>query len=64
MASFFRRTREPRRRSFRLRFFRRASLALLATGFVWTAYLGFFYYPARAKALRLVAQELALPPAP
>jgi endonuclease/exonuclease/phosphatase family metal-dependent hydrolase len=55
MASFFRRTRKPSSRSFRLEFFRRTSLALLATGFVWTAYLGFFYYPAR---------ELALPPAP
>jgi len=61
---FFRRTRAPQGRSFRFRFFRRASLALLTTGFVWTAYLGFFYYPARAKALRLVAQELALPPGP
>lgn len=64
LASQFRRTPELRRRSFRLRFFRRTSLALLAAGFVWTAYLGFFYYPARAKALRLVARELALPPAP
>ncbi len=59
--SFFRRTRMLRSRSFRFRFFRRTSLALLVTGFVWTAYLGAFYYPARAKALRLVAQELALP---
>ena len=60
---FFRRTRAAGDggRSFRFRFFRRASLALLATGFVWTAYLGLFYYPARAKALRLVAGELALP---
>jgi endonuclease/exonuclease/phosphatase family metal-dependent hydrolase len=62
--SFFRRTREHRSRSYRYRFFRRTGLALLATGFVWTAYLGFFYYPARAKALRLVAQELALPASP
>jgi endonuclease/exonuclease/phosphatase family metal-dependent hydrolase len=38
---------------------RRAGFALLATGFVWSSYLGAFYYPARAKALRLVAQELA-----
>ena len=64
IASFFRRARDLRGRSFRLRLFRRTSLALLATGFVWTAYLGFFYYPARAKALRLVARELALPKAP
>ncbi|HEY0463234.1 MAG TPA: endonuclease/exonuclease/phosphatase family protein [Polyangiaceae bacterium] len=61
--SFFRRTREHQRHSFRFRFFRRTSLALLAIGFVWTSYLGAFYYPARAQALRLVAQELALPPA-
>jgi endonuclease/exonuclease/phosphatase family metal-dependent hydrolase len=38
---------------------RRTRFALLATGFVWTSYLGAFYYPARAKALRLVAEELA-----
>ncbi len=62
--SFFRRTRALQSRSFRFRFFRRTSLALLATGFIWTAYLGTLYYPARAKALLLVAQELALPPAP
>jgi len=60
----FRRTRAPHSRSFRFRIFRRTSLVLLATGFIWTAYLGCFYYPARAKALRLVARELALPPAP
>ena len=64
IVSFFRGTRGLQGRSFRLRFFRRMSLALLATGFVWTAYLGFFYYPARAKALRLVAGELAQPPMP
>jgi endonuclease/exonuclease/phosphatase family metal-dependent hydrolase len=61
---FFRRTREFPSRSFRFRFFRRMSLALLATSFVWTVYLGVLYYPARAKALRLVAQELAMPPSP
>jgi endonuclease/exonuclease/phosphatase family metal-dependent hydrolase len=38
---------------------RRIGLGLLATGIVWTLYLGVFYYPARAKALRFVAQELA-----
>ena len=59
---FFRRTRELGSRSFRFRFFRQTSLVLLATGFVWTLYLGAFYYPARAKALRLVARELALRP--
>lgn len=62
--SFFRRTRELHRRSFRLRLFRRVSLGLLATLFVWTAYLGALYYPSRAKALRFVAHALALPPAP
>lgn len=41
------------------RWLRRASFALLATGFVWTAYLGGVYYPSRAKALRFVAGELA-----
>jgi len=56
--SFFRRTRELGGRSWRFRAFRQTSLALLATGFVWTAYLGAVYYPSRAKALRLVAQEL------
>jgi len=61
---FLRRTREHRNRSFRFRFFRRTSLALLATSFIWTVYLGALYYPARAKALRLVAQELATPPSP
>jgi endonuclease/exonuclease/phosphatase family metal-dependent hydrolase len=40
------------------RYFRRLSFALLATGFVWTAYLGGLYYPSRAKALRFVAGEL------
>jgi endonuclease/exonuclease/phosphatase family metal-dependent hydrolase len=62
--SFFRRTRELRSRSFRFRLFRQTSLVLLATGFVWTAYLGALYYPARAKALRLVAQGLAMSPSP
>lgn len=38
---------------------RRTILALLATGFIWAVYLGAFYYPTRAKALRFVAQELA-----
>src|SRR6478735_1447812 len=61
--ALFRRTRELHSRSFRFRFLRRTTLALLATGFIWTAYLGAFYYPARAKALTLVARELALPPA-
>jgi len=60
--SFFRRTRGLLGRSWRLTMFRQTSLALLVSGFVWTAYLGALYYPARAKALRLVAQELqALP---
>jgi len=63
IVSVLRRTRELQSRSFRFRLLRRTSLALLATGFVWTAYLGAFYYPARAKALRLVAQELELPAA-
>lgn len=40
------------------RIFRRVSFAVLATGFVWTAYLGGLYYPSRAKALRFVAGEL------
>jgi len=56
--------RELQSRSSRFRLFRRTSLALLATGFIWTAYLGVFYYPARAKALMLVARELARPPSP
>jgi endonuclease/exonuclease/phosphatase family metal-dependent hydrolase len=60
--AFRRRTHTLRGRSLRLTTFRRLSLALLATGFVWTAYLGTFYYPARAKALRLVAHELDSPP--
>jgi endonuclease/exonuclease/phosphatase family metal-dependent hydrolase len=62
--SFFRRTRGLHGRSWRFAAFRRTSLALLATGFVWTAYLGALYYPARAKALRLVARELEAPPRP
>jgi endonuclease/exonuclease/phosphatase family metal-dependent hydrolase len=61
--AFFRRTRTFAERSFRHRMLRRASLALLATGFVWTAYLGAIYYPARAKALRFVAQALEAPAA-
>jgi endonuclease/exonuclease/phosphatase family metal-dependent hydrolase len=61
--AFFRRTRALRHRSWRFRALRRAGLALLATGIVWTAYLGAHYYPARANALRLVAQKLeVLPP--
>jgi endonuclease/exonuclease/phosphatase family metal-dependent hydrolase len=59
--AFFRRTRELHGRSLTLKTFRRLSLALLATGFIWTAYLGALYYPARAKALRLVAHELEAP---
>jgi endonuclease/exonuclease/phosphatase family metal-dependent hydrolase len=42
------------------RVFRRMSFAVLATGFVWTAYLGGLYYPSRAKALRFVAGELEM----
>ncbi len=62
-ALFFRRTRALQDRTLRFTIFRRTALALLATGFIWTAYLGALYYPARAKALRLVAQELeTLPP--
>jgi endonuclease/exonuclease/phosphatase family metal-dependent hydrolase len=60
--SFFRRTRRFHVRSWRHRALRRVTLALFATGFVWTAYLGTFYYPARAKALRYVAGELELAP--
>ena len=56
-----RRTRQRPSPSLAMRWFRRTSLALLLTGFVWTAYLGAFYYPARARALTLVAQELAPP---
>jgi endonuclease/exonuclease/phosphatase family metal-dependent hydrolase len=59
--SFFRLTREPSSRSSRFRLFRRTSLAVLATGFVWAAYLGAFYYPSRGKALEFVARELELP---
>ena len=54
----FRRTRAQKDRSLRFTILLRTSLALLAIGFIWTAYLGALYYPARAKALRLVAQEL------
>jgi endonuclease/exonuclease/phosphatase family metal-dependent hydrolase len=62
-ALFFRYTQARRGRTMRFTIFRRTGLALLATGFIWTAYLGALYYPARAKALRLVAQELeTLPP--
>jgi hypothetical protein len=60
--SFFRLTREPSTRSLRFRLFRRTSLSVLALGFVWAAYLGAFYYPSRAKALRFVAHELETPP--
>jgi len=60
--SLFRRTRGHQSRSFRFKLLRRAGLALLLIGGIWTLYLGVFYYPARGKALRLVAQELALPP--
>ena len=60
--SIFRRTRRLGGRSWRFRALRQTTLALLATGFVWTAYLGALYYPARAKALREVARELELPP--
>ena len=60
---FLRRTRAHAQGSLRRRLVRRTGLVLLATGFIWTAYLGTLYYPARAKALRLVAQELeTLPP--
>ena len=59
--SLFRRTRAHQRRSFRFRLLRRTGLALLLTGCIWTLYLGVFYYPARSKALMLVAQELAMP---
>jgi endonuclease/exonuclease/phosphatase family metal-dependent hydrolase len=52
------RTRPHRERTWPFRMFRRVGLALLATAFVWTAYLGALYYPARAKALRFVAQAL------
>lgn len=54
----FRRMRAEEQRSPRSRIVRQTGLALLAVGFIWTAYLGALYYPARAKALRLVAQEL------
>jgi endonuclease/exonuclease/phosphatase family metal-dependent hydrolase len=57
--SFFRRTRAFQSRAWHFRAFRRAGLALLATGVIWAVYLGALYYPARAKALRFVAQELA-----
>jgi hypothetical protein len=47
-------TEGPRRRvALRL-----VALSLLGAAFVWTAYLGAFYYPTRAKALREVAREL------
>ena len=57
-----RRTRALSGRPLWLMAFRRLSLVLLATGFVWTTYLGVLYYPARAKALRLVAHELESAP--
>jgi len=56
--AFRRGTRRLGGRSLRLTTFRRLSLVILTTGFVWSAYLGALYYPARAKALRLVAHEL------
>jgi endonuclease/exonuclease/phosphatase family metal-dependent hydrolase len=62
--SLFRRTRELRGRSWQFRAFRQTSLAVLMTGFVWTAYLGALYYPARGKALREVARELEVLPPP
>jgi endonuclease/exonuclease/phosphatase family metal-dependent hydrolase len=62
--SLFRRTRGQRGRSWQFRAFRQTSLALLTTGFVWTAYLGALYYPARGKALREVARELEVLPPP
>jgi endonuclease/exonuclease/phosphatase family metal-dependent hydrolase len=60
--SLYRRTptsgHSTRRKALRLGIF-----ALLATTFVWTAYLGGFYYPSRAKALRFVADGFAtIPP--
>jgi len=55
---FFQRTRALRERRWHSRVFRRTGLVLLTSGIVWTAYLGILYYPTRAKALRLVAQEL------
>lgn len=33
-------------------------VGLLATAFVWTSYLGTFYYPTRAKLLRQIVREL------
>jgi endonuclease/exonuclease/phosphatase family metal-dependent hydrolase len=62
--AFRRRTHAHRTGAWHFRMLRRAGLALLATGFVWTAYLGGLYYPARAKALRFVAHELEAPPGP
>lgn len=60
--AFRRHTRALSGRSLRFTTFRRLSLVLLTTGFVWTAYLGALYYPARAKALRLVAHALEAAP--
>jgi hypothetical protein len=62
MITLYRRTpasgHSTRRRALRL-----TILALLATTFVWTAYLGGLYYPSRAKALRFVAGGLVtIPP--
>jgi endonuclease/exonuclease/phosphatase family metal-dependent hydrolase len=56
--AFGRRTRARRSGPWHFRVFRRAGLVLLAVGFIWTAYLGGLYYPARAKALRFVAHGL------
>jgi endonuclease/exonuclease/phosphatase family metal-dependent hydrolase len=60
--SLYRRTpagqHSPKRKALRLAIF-----TLLATTFVWTAYLGGLYYPSRAKALRFVAAGFAtIPP--
>jgi endonuclease/exonuclease/phosphatase family metal-dependent hydrolase len=62
--SLFRRTRGLNGRSWQFKAVRQTSLALLTTGFVWTAYLGALYYPARSKALREVARELEVLPPP
>lgn len=62
--SLVRRTRGLSGRSWWFRAFRQTSLALLAAGFVWTAYLGTLYYPSRGRALRVVARELETRPPP
>jgi hypothetical protein len=59
----FRCTRARPNRTLRSRIVQRTALALLATGFIWSTYLGAYYYPQRAEALRFVVRELeALPP--